>query len=212
MLTVASNPVTGEGEQRNVLVQPEWVCGGNAIAIKSNELNAWTNGRNISITSSMLRFATSDEELALVIGHEMAHNIMGHIQAQRTNAAMGSIFGALFDIVAATQGVNTNGDFTRAGGEIGAMQFSQEFELEADYVGLYLMARSGIPMDGALEFWRRMAAEDPDMIQFASSHPTAPRRFVGLESALQEIEGKRRAGEPLVPTLKKDTLRSEEKR
>lgn len=202
VLTVSREEMDGDGQPRDVTVQPEWVCGGRAVAVKSNALNAWTDGKLISVTSGMLRFAVSDEELGLVVAHEVAHNIMGHIDAKRANAAMGTIFGALIDIAAATQGVNTNGDFTRIGGELGAMVFSQEFELEADLVGLYLLARAGIPANGALQFWRRMAVEDPDMIQFAASHPTAPRRFVALEAGLAEIEAKRQAGQPLEPNLR----------
>ena len=55
----------------------------------------------------------------------------------------GAGVGLVFDILAAVAGVNTGGDFMRIGAEAGAGAFSQDFEAEADYVGVYLMARGG---------------------------------------------------------------------
>lgn len=83
---------------------------------------------------------TSDEELATVVSHEIAHNAMKHIDAKMQNATAGAFFGAILDIFAATQGVNTGGEFTSQFAQLGAMTFSQEFEREADYVGMYILA------------------------------------------------------------------------
>jgi predicted Zn-dependent protease len=98
--------------------------------------------------------------------------------------------------------VNTGGDFTNLGAEFGAMSFSQDFEREADYVGMYLLARADRPIANAADFWRRMAQESPGSIKFASSHPTTAERFVRLENAAAEIEQKRTAGAPLMPEMK----------
>ena len=49
---------------------------------------------------------------------------------------------------------------------------AEDFEREADYVGFYIMALDGWPIDSAPDLWRRMAAESPGSITFASSHPT----------------------------------------
>ena len=186
-------------------IPADTVCLYNAVAIKDDVLNAYADGKNVVITSAMLRFTGTDDELAVVVAHEIAHNAMGHIDAKKKNATFGAILGAIVDIAAATQGVNTGGDFTNLGAEFGAMSFSQDFEREADYVGMYLLARADRPIAKAPDFWRRMAQESPGSIKFATSHPTTAERFVRLESALAEIEQKRATGEPLMPEMKATT-------
>jgi predicted Zn-dependent protease len=150
----------------------------------------------------MMRFAQNDDELAVVVGHEIAHNAMRHLDAKKKNATLGAILGAVVDIAAATQGVNTGGDFTNMGAGIGAMSYSQDFEREADYVGMYLLALAGRSYENAADFWRRMAQESPGSIKYASSHPTSAERFVRLEQTVAEIRQKQDAGLPLVPVMK----------
>ena len=74
------------------------VCASAATVVKADELNAWADGRGVYITSAMMRFANDDEELAVVVAHEIAHNGMRHIEARKKNATLGALFGALFDI------------------------------------------------------------------------------------------------------------------
>jgi len=110
------------------------------------------------------------------------------------------MLGSLLDIVAAAYGVNTQGAF----GNAAARAHSQGFEAEADYVGLYIMARSGRDIDNSPRFWRRMAASHPGSIQRsgAASHPATPERFLAMEKTIKEIKKKERLGEPLVPEYK----------
>ena len=98
--------------------------------------------------------------------------------------------------------MNTQGGFTKQGMEAGATVFSQDFEREADYVGVYLLARAGRSTAKAPNFWRRMAQEDPHSIKFASTHPTSAERFVRLEQASHEIEQKLARGEDLRPEMR----------
>lgn len=65
-------------------------CGGQLTLANSSGLNAWADGRHIVLTTGMNAFARSDDEIAFVIAHEMAHNILGHFG--RRGAKMG-IFG-----------------------------------------------------------------------------------------------------------------------
>jgi predicted Zn-dependent protease len=83
----------------------------------------------------MMRFA-NDAELVGVLGHEIAHNAMGHIEARKKNALLGGLLGAILDVAAATQGVNTQGQNTANFMAAAARAFSQDFEREADYVGM----------------------------------------------------------------------------
>jgi len=157
-------------------------------------LNAFAFGDRIWVTSGMVRFCRSDDELALILGHELAHNTMKHLDAKRDNMRLGSL---LIDMpIAAITGINPG-----IGGAIGANAYSQDFETEADYVGLYNTARSGFDISGVSELWRRMAVENPDAVYVATSHPTTAQRFTMLEAAVKEIKAKQAAGQQLEPNM-----------
>lgn len=154
-------------------------------------------------------FFKTDEEIALVFSHELAHNAMKHIDAKKKNAIVGGIFGFVLDVAAAAAGVNTNGDFTRLASNAGASSYSVEFEQEADYVGLYFMAQAGYRIDEAPNFWRRMATSNSASITMKSSHPTAPERFLALETTVKEIKGKMASNQPLNPEMKPQQVAKE---
>lgn len=185
-----------------VSIAQDTVCAYGALAQKDEMLNAWADGSQVVVTTAMMRFAGTDDELAIIVAHEIAHNAMRHIDAKQSNATVGAIFGALVDIAFATQGVNTYGDFSNSGAAIGAQTFSQDFEREADYVGMYVLARAGRPFDAAANFWRRMAQESPGSIKYASTHPTSAERFIRLEEFAAEIKKKQQGGEALLPSVK----------
>lgn len=185
------------------VVPMDSACAFSVAVQTSQDLNAWADGEHVTVTSAMLRFVANDDELATVLAHEIAHDAMGHINAKRKNALFGAFLGALADVAIAAGGYDTGGAFTRQGADLGAMVFSQDFEREADYVGLYLMALSGRPITSAPTLWRRMAAESPGNIKFASSHPTTAERFVRLEQWIAEIQQKQARGAPLRPEMKR---------
>lgn len=187
------------GTPLRLTVQPERACRYPGVLHGSQVVNAFADGKRILVTRGMAGFAASDNELALVIAHEMAHNSMRHIEARKQNAGAGAL--ADFAVLLLSRGqVSTRGAFS----QMAATAYSQEFEAEADYVGLYIMANAGLPIDDAPLFWRRMAAEHPGSIKsnHAASHPSTAYRMVALENAVKEIDVKRAAGEPLRPNMK----------
>lgn len=186
--------VIRDGRPLTLTVQPEPVCDFSLAIADSDSVNAMADGEHIILTKGMMRFAETDQELSLVVAHELAHNAMAHIDALRTNAAGGFIL----DTIAASAGVNTGGLFRN----LSAARYSKEFESEADLVGLYIMARAGISLDHVADFWRRMAAEHPASISndgLLASHPTSAERFIAIEQAVDEIRRKQDNGEPLEP-------------
>lgn len=172
------------------------VCEYPLKVVPGSVVNAYADGKAIFVTQGMMRFAADDRELALVVAHELGHNVMGHITKKTANMALGTVV----DIVAAAYGVNTGGLF----GNVGAGAYSQDFESEADYVGLYYLAHAGYDTRGAADFWRRMAVESPASIKgsHAASHPATSERFLALEKVDGVIRVKRDAGVPLVPNRK----------
>jgi predicted Zn-dependent protease len=187
---------------RTFHVARDTVCDYPVVVVKDDQLNAFSDGRRVFVTSAMLRFAAADDELATVLGHEIAHNAMHHLDAQRKNSTLAGLFGAILDIAAATQGINTGGANTRDFAALGRLAFSQDFEREADYVGLYILAAAGRPIASSANLWRRLAQESPGSITFATTHPTTAERFVRLEQWQNEIGGKLATGRPLRLAMK----------
>lgn len=169
---------------------------------RSDELNSYADGKNIVIYTGMMRFVENDDELATIMAHEFVHNLMGHVNAQKNNATVGMLIGLAADAIADTQGINMGGEFSKAGTELAAMHYSVEFEKEADYIGLYVMARAGYNIKAAPKLWRRMSIENPEGIYNSTTHPSNASRFVALQKAIYEINYKRKNRLPQLPDFR----------
>jgi len=182
-------------------VTPELVCDFDISVLASDEINAFTNGRTIRVMSGLLGVVINDDELALVLSHEIGHNILNHITIQKLQAIGGAVAGVMMDIIAEASGIDTKGKFTRAGAEAGSLRHSVARERQADYVGLYVMARAGFNIDVAPQLWRRMAALMPRQSKKSAmpTHPAPPERILAMEQTVAEIKAKEASGQPLVP-------------
>ena len=167
--------------------------------------NAYADGYTVYITAPMLAAMTDDNQLAMIIAHEFAHDIMEHHKRKGSNASLGSVIGLLGDAAAGSRGLNSKGNFSRIGGARAQMSHSIEYEEEADYVGLYIMARANYPIDKVPPFWRSLSRFQSDALYIRTSHPTNPERFVAMTKTVAEIRAKQRAHEPLIPNLQKET-------
>ncbi|MBG56809.1 MAG: hypothetical protein CMK46_00790 [Porticoccus sp.] len=181
---------------RNLEAAPE-NCRFPVLLVDDQSINAFADGEKVYIPVGMIRFVENDDELALIVGHELAHNILMHTNKKLGNALLGTLVDALF---LASTGVDTSGAF----GEAGAKAYSQGFESEADYLGLYISARAGYDIDTASLIWRRMAIEHPSAIleRYNSTHPSTPERFTSLTAAADEIRSKQDRGLALLPTIR----------
>ncbi len=136
----------------------------------------------IVFTLSLIEMARNTDELAFVMGHEAAHHIAGHISRREQNAMAGAM---LAGVLASASGLTAE-EVRQAqtlGANIGAQQYSQEFELEADALGAEIALRAGFdPVRGAAFFDRL-----PDPGQgFGNTHPAnAMRKKVVAETVLR---------------------------
>lgn len=165
-------------------------------------LNAFADGDNVIITSAMMKFAANDSELANILSHEYAHNIMSHVAKTQQNVGIGSMLGAVIDVGLQSQGIVTGGVLGQVGAQAGLLNYSVDFEREADYIGMYIMASSGYDLKYAPEFWRRMSIANEKGIDTAVTHPTNAERFVALNKTINEINSKKKAGLPLLPEFR----------
>ena len=187
------------------------VCSYSVVLIEDTGIGAFTDGETLNVSTGMLRFTETDLELQTVIAHELAHAIEDHIGKMQKNVVAGLLLGAVVDALAGASGVNTYGTATELGAVMGARAFSQDFEREADYVGLYLLANAGIGTEQTANFWRRMAVESAGSILYARSHPTSAERFLNLTNAAAEITSKQLSGEPLFPTRERASVENEDR-
>jgi hypothetical protein len=149
-------------------------CAYDAQVLPGPGLSASADGRHVFISSAMVSYARSDDMLALVLGHEFAHDVLHHHRR-----------------------LDQVGFARRTLGDLGSTPESLRLaEKEADYVGLYLTARAGYDTSEAPEFWRRFPAAAGDL---AWSHPGAAERAASLAATRDEIIAKRRSGQPLMP-------------
>lgn len=190
--------VRRQGQTKTLSATPVFVCDIPVELAEDGDVNAYTDAKKIVVYAGILRVAQTDAELAVVVGHELAHVTLGHRQKKQQNRMAGAAVGFMADVAVAMAGVNTHGAGMKDGANIGLTAYAMDFEREADYVGAYYAARAGFEM-GSERFWRAMAQENPKHIFFAGLHPTSPERFLQMQKTYAEIGEKIRLKQPLVP-------------
>jgi hypothetical protein len=192
------------GERINIELNAVECCDCETEVIPVDEVNAFTDGKTVYVTRGMMKFVDNELELATVVSHELAHKLRGHPEDQKKNLTTGGGAGLVFDIAAAVFGVNTGGAFSKLGAQMGQMAFSKDREREADYVSMYILARSGYEYENAPNIFHKLAYTEPGLIEtkYATSHPSTAERFVALEKTAEEIKVKTARGLPLMPEEK----------
>jgi hypothetical protein len=190
--------VVRDGTVLNFNIQPEKACSYSAVLHPDQAPNAFADGTRIMVTRGMMDFAKDDFELSLVLAHELAHNVMRHMDAKMQNMVgdfVAQVLGAMVP-----GGTAWSSIFTLTG----STSYSQEFEAEADYVGSYILAAAGLPFGDTPKFWRRMAASNPSNINptYAGTHQSIPYRMLALEATAKEIKAKSERGLPIEPNMR----------
>lgn len=190
------------GRAHSTTLQPVEGCDYPVVLdSNSNEINAYADGKRIVISKGIMRFSENDNELALVVAHELGHSAMRHVDKIRQNATVGTLGGLAVDSLLAAAGISTGGRAAGIGQQAAILQYSVPFEQEADYVGMYFMERAGYSAASVGQFWRRMGAENAQAITRRSTHPTSVERFLAIERTYAEIQNKKKRGQPLVPNM-----------
>ena len=159
--------------------------------IASKQINAYCmpGGKIAFYTGILDQLALSDDEAAMVMGHEMAHALREHARERigKTQAtSMGLAVGAQL------LGLGNLGDLAaKLGTQLLALKFSREDESEADLVGLELAARSAYSPKAGATLWRKMAAASggANGTKFLSTHPSGPDRVRELEANAPKVQG-----------------------
>lgn len=167
---------------------PKWQWEANVL--NSDEVNAWAMpGGKIAVYSGLIeKLQLTDDELAAVIGHEIAHALREH---SRERASEQMVAGGLISFGSAILGL---GDLGAKGAEFAYMGLlglpnSRRHEVEADRIGVELAARAGYDPRAAISLWQKMGqAGGGQAPKFLSTHPTQSDRLSDLTEYARRVQ------------------------
>ena len=159
--------------------------------VGSKQINAFCmpGGKIAFYTGILEQLKLTDDEIAMIMGHEMAHALREHARA-RIAKSQGT--GTILSLGAQLFGLGQLGDLAASvGTQLLTLRFSREDETDADLVGLELAARGGFNPQAAVSLWQKMAqagggAGGPN---FLSTHPSGPERIQQLQANVPKVQG-----------------------
>ncbi len=160
--------------------------------ISSKDVNAFCmpGGKIAFFTGILDQLQLTDDEVAMIMGHEMAHALREHASERigKTQAT-----GAGLSLLSQLLGLGDVGNVVaNLGTQLLTLTFSREDESEADLVGLELAARAGYQPHAGATLWQKMSAASGGgnkNLAFLSTHPSGPDRIRSLEQNEPKVQG-----------------------
>lgn len=157
--------------------------------IGSKQLNAFCMpGGKIAFYSGILKqLQLNDDEVAMIMGHEVAHALREHAR-ERMGKSAATRLGA--NLISGLLGLGNVGDaVVGMGAQLLSLTFSRQDESEADLVGMELAARAGYNPAAGVTLWEKMAAASKGAPpQWLSTHPAGPTRIRDIEANLPKVQ------------------------
>jgi predicted Zn-dependent protease len=159
--------------------------------VEDPQVNAFCMpGGKIVVYTGILPYTRDETGLAVVLGHEVGHAIAKHANERMSQQMMiqmgGSAVGVMLEkksLMAQTIGTAVYG----LGAQVGVkLPFNRKQELEADHLGLVLMALAGYPPEAAVPFWQRMSQQGKSNLEFLSTHPSDNTRIAEIRKEIPE--------------------------
>lgn len=163
--------------------------------VQSDEINAFCMpGGKIVVYEGIMKLVSSEDELAVVVGHEVAHAVAKHSNERMSQQILSQYSSQALSKALSKKSLVTQKVATAVyglGAQYGVMlPFSRKHESEADYMGLIFMKMAGYNPDVAVNFWKKMSAQGSKTPEFMSTHPSDSRRIDDINKALPEIKQK----------------------
>lgn len=157
------------------------------------EVNAATDGESLFVTQGVLNFTKSDDEIAAVLAHELAHAARGHVAKMQGGRLLGSLLTLALGIVADHNAPGSGEIVMRGVGTAANLftaKYSRDFERESDYFGARFVYSAGYEVDVFTTFMERFAIEIPDSMvrSYFSTHPSTPERMLRLKKIAEELK------------------------
>jgi Putative Zn-dependent protease, contains TPR repeats len=163
--------------------------------IKSEDVNAFCMpGGKIVVYEGLLPLMSSEDELAVVIGHEVAHAVAKHSNERMSQELLAQYGSSILNAALSTKSSamqNIGGTVFGLGAQLGVMlPYSRQHEYEADYMGLVFMTIAGYNPNSAVGFWQKMSSKSGggSTSDFMSTHPSDSKRIAEIQRRLPEME------------------------
>ncbi len=169
----------------------EWKWEVNLIG--SNQINAFCmpGGKIAFYTGILSQLKLTDDEVAMVMGHEIAHALREHARERMGKAVATNGLATIGSTVASVFfGVNPNlTDFVaKQGANLLSLKFSRDDETEADLVGMESAARAGYVPRSGVTLWQKMSAASKGAPpQWLSTHPSGNTRIEEIQANLPKV-------------------------
>ena len=165
----------------------EWRWQVNLIG--SKQINAWCmpGGKIAFYTGILDQLKLTDDEAAMIMGHEMAHALREHAR-ERLAKSQATSMG--LSIASQLLGLGALGDAAaNLGTQLLSLKYSRDDETESDLVGLEIAARGGFRPEASVSLWQKMqAASGQGGPSFLSTHPSGNNRIQELEANLPKVQ------------------------
>ena len=167
----------------------DWRWEVNLLASKDINAFCMPGGKIAFYTGILDQLRLTDDEAAMIMGHEMAHALREHARARIAKSQGTS---TLLSLGSQLLGLGQLGDVAaNVGTQLLTLRFSRDDETDADLVGLELAARGGYNPQASVSLWQKMAqasggAGGPS---FLSTHPSGPQRIQELQSNVPKVQG-----------------------
>ena len=161
--------------------------------LASNQVNAFCmpGGRIAFFTGILTSLKMTDDEIAAVMGHEIAHALREHgrERAAKSNVTeLGARVGGA--VLSAWLGIDPRitGTATNAAGQLIVLKFSRDEEREADLIGLDLASRAGFDPRAGVVLWQKMGAlNQKKPLELLSTHPAGPERIDQISAHMKVL-------------------------
>ena len=168
---------------------PQWRWEVNLI--NSRQINAFCMpGGKIAFFSGILRqLQLNDDEVAMVMGHEIAHALQEHGRERMGKARVAQALTLGASVFSHVLGYgDLGGQLVSGGSQLALLKFSREDEIEADRIGMEIAARAGYDPRAARVLWQKMsAASKGEPAQWLSTHPSHESRIRVIDEALPQM-------------------------
>ena len=199
--------VEREGQKFTFTLYPQRLPAEYAILVNTQDrkINAYAAPGKIILTQRLVNFCLNDDELALIVGHEMAHQVLGHLIRGAAHRELGQLLGEVITAASTLslgrlldwKHFQVDPDVRQVARNAVVSVFSQDEEREADIYGAWYAFQAGYDIDRGAAVWERVAAvdeKDPFLTTyFLASHPAPMERLARLKLVAQYFKAGRAA-------------------
>ncbi len=153
------------GQRKNITLAPAEICASDFQIDTAKGINAGADGQMVSVSTALALFAENEIDMAAVVAHELAHNLLQHrakLDAAKVSRGLGRLFGKNKDAILKT-------------------------EIEADQLSIWLLHNAGYDVQAAIAFWQQYAKKHGTGIFTEGTHLRWKNRIAIMQAEIDAI-------------------------